>query len=217
MKPYYENRGITIYHGDCREILPGLPEAEVVLTDPPYGMNYQSNYHKGKSTRHDKIAGDEAFPLWMFDLLHPSVAMFVWCRWDMLPDMPLPKSFIVWDKCIHTMGDLKHAFGRQWEGCAFYPGENHSFVSRPVDLIRCQRIPSNQLLHPAEKPVDVLKPLVAAHSADTILDPFMGVGTTLVAAKHLGRKGIGIELEEKYCEIAAKRLGQEVFSYEFAG
>jgi len=209
MTPYYSHKGITIYHGDCREILPHLPKVDLVLTDPPYGIDYQSSWRIDWD-RKEKIHGDDEFPLWIFDLLQPSVAMMVWCRWDILKKLPTPKSFIVWDKGCHSMGDLKHEFGRQWEACAFYPGESHSFIKRPVDIIRTARINPERLIHPNEKPVSAIIPLIKCHPSDTILDPFMGSGTTLVAAKQLGRKAIGIEIEEKYCEIAVNRLAQEV-------
>lgn len=211
-KPYYEKDGVTIYQGDCRELVPYLDRQELVITDPPYGIDYQSAW-RTEWKRKDKIVGDKEFPLWIFDLLKPSIALFVWCRWDTLPILPLPKSFIVWDKVIHGMGDLEHEFGRRWEACAFYPGPNHTFNGRPVDLFKAQRISPDKMVHPNEKPVGAIRPLMESHNG-LILDPFMGSGTTLVAAKELGRKAIGIEIEEKYCEIAAKRLSQDVFKFD---
>ena len=209
IEPYYDDgKGIVIYHGDCREIMPQLPKVDLVLTDPPYGMDYQSN-RRVDWQRFDKIQNDAELPLWIFEL-KPSVALMVWCRWDNLKEIPQPKSFIVWDKGNHSMGDLQHEFGRQWEGIAFYPGEHHSFVKRPADVIRFNRMSPSNLVHPNEKPVGVILPLLLCHPEGLILDPFMGSGTTLRAAKDLGRHAIGIELEEKYCEIAAKRLAQEV-------
>ena len=209
MKPYYEHKGITIYHGDCRDILPHLGGADLILTDPPYGISYQSAW-RTEWQRKQKIHGDEEFPMWIFKELKPRVALFVWCRWDQMRLFPKPKSFIAWDKGNHSMGDLDHEFGRRWEGCAFYPGEYHKFTKRPVDLIIANRISPNDLKHPNEKPVHALTPLIDSHPGEMVLDPFMGSGTTLRAAKDLGRKAIGIEIEEKYCEIAAKRLSQEV-------
>jgi site-specific DNA-methyltransferase (adenine-specific) len=210
--PYYQDDYCTIYHGDCREILPLLPRVDLVLTDPPYGMDYQSARRIGWQ-RKDKIQGDDAFPLWLFELCKPRMALFVWCRWDNLFELPKPKSFIVWDKCSHGMGDLQHEFGRQWESCAFYPADGHRFKYRPVDIIRAAKVPAERLTHPNEKPLAALFPLIDSHEGETILDPFMGSGTTLVAAKALGRKAIGIEIEEKYCAIAVKRLRQEVLDF----
>jgi len=208
VEPYYDHAGITIYHGDCREILPGLEPVDLVLTDPPYGIGYASARRK-PHLRLGNVYGDDKFPLWVFEIKY-SVALFIFCRWDTLAVLPAPKSFIVWDKGCHSMGDLNHEFGRQWEGIAFYPGTEHRFIKRPTDVIRVARMAPAKLIHPTEKPVMVLTPLIECHDARTILDPFMGSGTTLRAAKDLGRKAIGIEIEEKYCEIAAKRLSQEV-------
>ena len=213
MKPYFEDEAVTIYHGDCREMLPDIGEVDLVLTDPPYGIGYQSARRIGWQ-RKDKIHGDESFPLWLFDEIKYTIAMFIWCRWDVLLALPSPKSFIVWDKGVHSMGDLQHEFGRQWEGCAFYPGPEHSFLKRPVDIIRHMRVSPEQLLHPTQKPVGAISPLITSHPGDTILDPFMGSGTTLRAAKDLGRKAIGIEIEERYCEIAAKRMAQSAMLME---
>jgi len=189
--------------------LPYLESIDLVITDPPYGIDYQSA-RRIDWQRKAKIQGDDEFPLWIFTVLEPSVALFVWCRWDLLRIFPAPKSFIVWDKGVHSMGDLEHEYGRQWEAVAFYPGPEHSFIRRPIDIIRCLRVAPEQMVHPNEKPVGAIKPLIYAHPPGLILDPFMGSGTTLRAAKDLNRKAIGIEIEERYCEIAAKRMSQMV-------
>lgn len=209
MKPYYQDKQTTIYHGDSRELLTEICEVDLVLTDPPYGIDYQSAW-RTEWQRKPKIQGDDAFPLWIFEALKPRVALMVWCRWDVLPELPRPKSFIAWDKGNHSMGDLKHEFGRQWEAVAFYPGPKHEFTKRPVDVVRVKRVTAEALCHPCEKPVGACIPFIECHPGETVLDPFMGSGTTLRAAKDLGRKAIGIEIEERYCEIAAKRLAQEV-------
>ncbi len=209
MQPYYQDDAVTIYQGDCREILPQLEPVDLVLTDPPYGMQYQSNYRTA-TAQLPLIRMDGEYPTWIFTALQPRVAMLVWCRWDSLYVIPKPVSLIAWDKGNCSAGDLEHAFGRRWEACAFYPGPEHEFITRPQDLIRVSRMTGAGILHPAEKPVEVMTFLMACHPGEIILDPFMGSGTTLRAAKDLGRKAIGIEIEEKYCEIAAKRMSQEV-------
>ncbi len=211
MIPYFSDDSVTIYHGDCRDILPTLEPVDLVLTDPPYGIDYQSN-RRVVMAQQPKIVGDKAFPVWLFDVLHPSSAMLVFCRWDVLLTMPKPKSFIVWDKGVHGSGDLRHEYGRRWEGCAFYPGWAHGFSHRPQDIIAVPRIPSAKLLHPTEKPLELCRRLLEPNVGTLVLDPFMGVGATLLAAKDLGRKAIGIEIEERYCEIAAKRMSQSVMA-----
>ncbi len=210
MTPYYQDNAVTIFLGDCREIVPSLGKFDLLLTDPPYGMDYQSA-RRTEHQRKPKIYGDLEFPQWALDF-KGLMASFFFCRWDNLSELPKPKSFIVWDKCRHSMGDLEHEYGRQWEAIAFYPGEAHSFTKRPVDVIRVPCVPPCDLLHPNEKPVDLILRLIESHPATTILDPFAGSGTTGRAAKDLGRKCALIEREEKYCEIAARRMEQEVFA-----
>lgn len=206
MKPYYEHAGITIYHGDCREVIPGA-SADLVICDPPYGMNFRSCH---RIIRHDAIAGDSFLPL---DLIEMAIACatraaYIFCRWDNLIDMPKPQSCIAWVKNNWSMGDLLHEHGRQWEACCFYPKAQHEFIKRIPDVIHEAR--TGNELHPTQKPENLMRVLIQANVGDAVLDPFMGSGTTLVAAKVLGRRAIGIELEERYCEIAAKRLAQEV-------
>lgn len=208
IEPYYQEPGITIYNGDCRDIIPHLDQADLVLTDPPHGIDYQSAWRIERE-RKEKITGDNEFPLWIFDIFKPLIALFTFCRWDILSFLPKPKSLIVWDKCVHSMGDLKGEFGRQWEAIAFYPGPQHRFNYRPIDVIRAKRIDPEKLIHPNEKPISVIMPIIKSHPG-TIFDPFMGSGTTLRAAKDLGRKAIGIEIEKKYCDIAIERLRQGV-------
>lgn len=208
-KPYYDEGGITIYHGDCREILPHLPKVDLVLTDPPYGMSFVSNH---RHVKHSAIVNDDALPIdliWL-SMSKASRAAYFFCRWNNLQQMPKPKSVLAWVKNNWSMGDLEHEHGRQWEACCFYAMEGHAFAKRIPDVIFADRTGNN--LHPTEKPQDLLERIILANECELILDPFMGSGTTLRAAKDLGRKAIGIEIEEKYCEIAVRRLAQEVLA-----
>ena len=210
MKPYYEHNGIVIYNADCREVLTTFTKADLVVTDPPYGMAFRSNY---RSVRHASIVGDDALPIEAIsECVAASLrAAYVFCRWDNLIDMPKPRSVLVWVKNNWSMGDLQHEHGRQWEAICFYPKDGHEFIKRIPDVVYADRTGND--LHPTEKPESLLTKIIAANVGDLILDPFMGSGTTLRAAKDLGRRAIGIEIEEKYCEIAAKRLSQEVFQF----
>jgi len=197
--------------GDCLEIMKDIPDKSVdlVLTDPPYGMNYHSNYYKGENP-FDKIYGDETYPAHLIPEFKRIArkAVFSFCRWNNLADVEKPKSFIVWVKNNWSAGDLLHEFGRMWEGILFYPLEAHEFKSREPDVIDCRRIPPTDICHPTEKPIDLIKSLIKNNTdaGDIILDPFFGSGTTGVAAKLLGRQFIGIEISEKYCEIAKQRI-----------
>ena len=208
LRPYYDEAGITIYHADCAQVLPFLDPVDLLLTDPPYGMEFQSNRRKAK---HDKIIGDETLPLGRIHsaIDRATVASYIFCRWDNIPQMPKAKSVLAWVKNTWSMGDLEHEHGRQWEACLFYPGERHAFTRRIPDVIYCERTGND--LHPTQKPIGVISQIIEAYSttAQTILDPFMGSGTTLVAAKNLGKRAIGIERELKYCEIAVRRLAQQ--------
>ena len=195
----------TIINTDCLEYMKTLPDKsfDIIITDPPYGMDFQSNH---RQVQHDKIANDLEFPLWIFAEFNriAKKAVYVFCRWDNIASVPPPKSVLVWVKNNWSMGDLLHEHGRQWEACLFYPQEEHEFIKRIPDVIHATRTGNN--LHPTEKPVELMKTIISANVGDTILDPFMGSGTTLVACKHLGRNAVGIEISEKYCSIAQERL-----------
>jgi len=206
-KPYYKDDFVTIYHGDCREIVPHLGKFDLLLTDPPYGMGFQSNR---RSIKHDRIYGDEALPV---EFLTQAISLahraaYIFCRWENIQELPKPKSVLAWVKNNWSMGDLKHEHGRQWEACCFYANSGHEFLRRIPDVVFADR--TGNELHPTQKPESLLSQIIAANVGDTILDPFAGSGTTGRAAKDLGRKCTLIEREERYCEIAAKRMRQEV-------
>lgn len=191
--------------GDCLEVLKTFPakSIDLVITDPPYGMNFQSHHRK---VQYDKIEGDNKFPIEVFQELFRIAkrGVYVFCRWDNLIEVPPPKSVLAWVKNNWSMGDLKHEHGRQWEAICFYPQEEHEFISRIPDVIHEERTGNNY--HPTEKPVDLLQKLIMANVCETILDPFCGSGSTLMAAKMLHKNYIGIEINEGYAKIARERL-----------
>jgi len=210
---YYQDDAVTIYHGDCREILPTLPKVDAVVTDPPYGIGYRTGWSAETRDHPAKIVGDDSTELRDYAIgLSCNVACFA--TWRCVPPA-VPRACLVWDKGPASgMGDLKMPwkpcfevvwiFGRGWSG------ERSSAVLRGRTMVTSSALGR---AHPHQKPVWLLAELVRKSTAGLVLDPFMGSGTTLRAAKDLGRKAIGIEIEEKYCEIAAKRMQQEVLSF----
>ena len=215
MKPYYQDEAVTIYHSDCRDILPTLKDIDLIITDPPYGISYNSGYYK-YGNPHKPVVGDLSYPVEILNvcLRLATRAVFTFCRWDILHILPKPESVIVWVKNNWSAGDLQHEYGRMWEAIAFYPRSQHKFIGRPSDVIHCDRIAPTALTHPTEKPIPLLKQIIKANVGTTILDPFAGSGTTLMASKELGRRCIGIEIKEEYCETAALRCSQMVFDLD---
>ncbi len=191
--------------GDAREVVAGL-EYDSIVSDPPYGMSFVSNHRIDK---HKAIENDEGVEHLQWSCgLHASHSKNIWMRWDNLRDITKPKSLVTWLKNNHSMGDLEHEHGRKTEVCAFYNGPDHYFPNgRPVDVVFGTR--TGNALHPTQKPVDLMRNVVE-WTAGTVLDMYMGSGTTLVACAKLGRKGIGIELDPEYFEIACKRV-QEAY------
>ncbi len=192
----------TLYLGDCLQVMPALGEVDAVVTDPPYGMSFQSNH---RAVSHRNIANDGSTELLSWACrIKPDHSAYVWMRWDNLADVPMPRSLITWVKNNHSMGDLEHEHGRKTEVCGFYKGPNHFFPQkRPCDVITAPRTGNEH--HPTEKPVTLMHQVVA-WTAGVVVDPFMGSGTTLVACAKMGRKGIGIELDPEYFDIACERV-----------
>jgi site-specific DNA-methyltransferase (adenine-specific) len=215
VKPYYERDGIVIYHGDCREVLPALGPVDLVLTDPPYGIEggVSSGVARGKG---DYAGGfvDDAH-----HIREVVVPVIEWCienaRCVVLTPgnrcfsmYPQPQSFGAF---YQPAAVGMQAFGNLDAQPIFYYGASGgSRMGKPCSYMLTE--PPEHNGHPCPKPLRAWRKLLAVvGTTDGLtLDPFMGSGTTLRAAKDLGRKAIGIEIEERYCEIAAKRLSQEV-------
>jgi site-specific DNA-methyltransferase (adenine-specific) len=206
--PYYSDDLVTIYHGDCRE---WMPEADLLIADPPYGMALDTDYSgmngwSGKGRKWDAVVGDEG-PFDPSHLLRYRRAVIFGAN-HFASRLPDSGGWIVWNKrgdgkpsevafgdcelAWTNVGQSVRMFSKMWHGVARWSEE-------PV-------------LHPTQKPVALMLWLIARYSepGQLVLDPYMGSGPTLIAAKSLGRKAIGIEIEEKYCEIAANRCRQEV-------
>lgn len=220
MTPYYDDGRVTIYHGDCREITAWL-EADVLVTDPPYGMAFFSGHVPGRPPR--KIAGDTTTEVRdavrsMWGDERPWLMFGTWRQ-----PRPLGTTqVLVWDKTDGVgpgMGDLGAAFGTSHEE-VYLGGPWRKQSARRGSVIRTACAMGNpsglvaRMGHPTPKPTDLMETLIAAAPPGTIADPFAGSGSTLVAAKALGRKAIGVELEERYAEIAARRLSQDVLDFE---
>lgn len=208
--PYYQDDHVTLYHGDCREILPSLDRPDLILTDPPYGLGQK--WAGGGGTSRSS---------WRFD---PAEAR----AWDghtvddaveLLPDaadrvviwggnyygLPPSRCWFVWDKKQNDQWTTAQA-EMAWTN-----------LDRPVRVFRMSQVEAHTdmgKVHPTQKPIRLMTWCIAMadreETADLILDPFAGSGTTLRAAKDAGRKAIGIELSEHYCELIVDRLAQEV-------
>lgn len=219
MTPYYNHDGITIYHGDCRDFQD--LRAPLVLTDIPYGeVNRTTNglrsFDKGTADlptiRTSVIA--ELLHLWT------TGSVYVFCGTEQVSQLrsafvraALSTRLCVWEKTNPAPTNGEHIWLSSVEACVFgkKPGATFTgFCASPVF-----RGPSRtETDHTTEKPRWLFEVLVqnSTEPVDTVLDPFMGSGTALHAAKNLGRRAIGIELEERNCEMAARRLDQQVLA-----
>ena len=213
MKPYYEHAGITIYHGDCRDVLPTLT-GDALVTDPPYGIGWS------RATWDDDPA---AYPALMKWLVSEGQRIGGWCfvfqamlnvsrfhEW-------FPEGWRIFAACKNFAQIRPTGVWHSWDPVVFWnsgsnSGPNSGTVNRDYHVGNVAGVFGEHSDHPSPRPLDTMRHIVALAAAEggTILDPFMGSGTTLRAAKDLGRKAIGIELEERYCEIAANRLRQEI-------
>lgn len=211
MEPYYQHAGITIYHGDCRDILPQLARFDLTLTDPPYGIG--ESYASFSDTR-ERVRSlvSEFMPL----ILQSSSRILLTPGNRNGWFYPEPEWTLAW---IFPAGAGANPWGFTcWQPILAYgkdPYLAHGLGGRPDIFIHTETSERNG--HPCPKPIGLWKKLLLRGSVletDLVFDPFCGSGTTLRAAKDLGRKAVGIDIEEQYCEIAARRLSQEVLHFE---
>lgn len=198
---------ITLYNADCREIVDAVAY-ETIISDPPYGMAFRSNH---RVVKHEAIANDGDVGMLQWACALPALhSKYIFCRWDNLVDVPKPKSLVTWVKNNWSMGDLKHEHGRQTEVALFYPGEEHFFANgRPSDVVRAPRTGNDD--HPTQKPVQLMEQVVL-WTAGTVLDMFMGGGSTGVACARLGRAFIGVELSTEYFDTACRAIERAIGS-----
>jgi DNA modification methylase len=201
-EPYYADDLVTLYHGDCRDVLPELGDVDLVLTDPPYGVGV--------------AAWDAVWPEWIEDVaVAPIVALLPGVvnlgklgatfgglpyRWTLNATMPTP---------------ARSPFGFcYWNPCVIFADRNVSLMRQKPDTRAFTPYGDQERWHPSPKPLSVMRWLIDMLPGEVILDPFAGSGTTLRAAKDEGRKAIGVECDEAYCERIVQRLSQGVLDFE---
>lgn len=211
MKPYYEDELVTLYHGDCLKITEWLL-ADVLVTDPPYGVAFQSAWMTG-TQRHKRIAGDET----------TNVRDEALQRWGSKPSLvfgtwrvPRPENVrqrLIWAKGDDPgLGELSMPWGYGDEEM-YVSGNGWSGVRR-TNVYRFPKVAhANNPGHPTPKPVPLMEALIEYAPPGVIADPFAGSGATLLAARNLGRKVIGVECEREYCDLIVSRLAQQAFDF----
>ena len=247
MKPYYEADGITIYHGDCLELLPGLSEIDLVLADPPYssGGAFRADRNRTTSAKYqhthethrtyDDFVGDNrdqrSFEKWSawwmaaaLTAMRPGGVLGCFIDWrnvacvvDAIQMAGLVyRGLVPWHKGTDQRprkGWFRHNVEFVVFGSLGPLETGHAAPGICADGVVYCRVSGIEKQHQTQKPVELLTFLCDVRPDwATVLDPFMGSGTTLVAAKGLGRQAVGIEIEERYCEIAAERLSQTVMA-----
>lgn len=216
---YYADdaNGIYIIHGDCREVLPTLAPVDLVLTDPPYGIGADARQAARAGKQHGAAAAPSKSygPVTHWDVRPPTSEVLrlvvaaggsaiVWGGnyFDLEPQ----SCWLVWDKQTGNNGYADAELA--WTNLG---GAVRTFRHQWMGMLRAASDDGDERVHPTQKPVPLMR-WCLGFAGGSILDPFMGSGTTLRAAKDLGRRAIGIELEERYCEVAAKRLSQEILA-----
>ena len=217
------NKTNIIHNRSCMDIATIIDDNSIdcIITDPPYGIDFQSARKKDKSTWKPKIANDESpYIEWIplaYEKLKWGGRLICFYRWDVQEEFLSAieaagftvKSQIVWDKVMHGMGDLKGEFAPQHELMIYATKGRYEFKgARPKTIYRAQRVSADALVHPNEKPVNLLQALIRDISIkeDIILDFFSGSGSTSVAASIERRQYVAFELDENYVNIANKRI-----------
>jgi site-specific DNA-methyltransferase (adenine-specific) len=218
-EPYFKNDLVTLYHGDCLEITEWL-DADVLVTDPPYGVSWKGidNYTSNGFVRNTKsgIANDNSIDVRDMALnLWGAKPGVVFGSWRI--DRPKNTNHrLIWHKQGQAPGPTKGPFMSQDEEI-YIIGKGFISTSPPMRSVIATK--ENRSLevarvgHPTPKPVGLMEILIKRCPLGVLADPFAGSGATLIAARNLGRKSIGVEMEERYCELIANRLSQEAFDF----
>ena len=210
-----------LYKGDCLEVMNKLIKKNIkvdaIITDPPYGINFKSNYRKEKYNliqNDDNLEFLDLFFKKTYELLIDNAHIYIFCSWHNVDKFKIAfekyfklKNIIVWEKNNTSMGDLKGSYAPKHEFILFgHKGRRLRNGKRLPDVLQANR--TGNKLHPTQKPISLLQIFIEQSSNETeiILDPFMGSGSTGVAALNTNRKFIGIELDRKYFNIAKDRL-----------
>jgi DNA modification methylase len=207
IEPYYEHAGVTIYHGDCLDILPELDTFDVGFADPPY--NYGFDYGPGCNDKRAPVEYAGWCGRW-FDMLRAQAErIYVTPGYGNLYQWlgRAPNGMACWYKPGNPSGAGIFQFC-EWEPVLVW-GKGRIGGS---DVWKATINPTfkGKLGHPCPKPLLLLERILTTSKGTSVVDPFVGSGTTLVVAKKLGMRAVGIEQNEAYCELAAKRCGQEV-------
>ena len=211
-EPYYQDEHVTLWHGDCLTETAWL-SADVLVSDVPYGIDYRSNQRRQTLARSiagdkDTVARDTVLQEWG---TRPALIFGTW----RIERPAGTRQVLIWD--------TKGALGMGAMDLPWKPAHQEIYVlgrgftgRRTSDVLTVAPVQSlgyNGRLHPHQKPVELMQALIDKCPPGIIADPFAGSGSTLVAAKALGRKAVGVELDERYCEVIAKRLAQGVLDF----
>lgn len=216
MIPYYQDEFVTLYHGDCMDSLEKWTTADVLVTDPPYGISWSQREYASDNQTKNVIANDG-------DTAIRDAALKAWGKrpWIVFGSWKAPrpadtKTRLIWHKTGSNPGPLNAAFMSNDEEIYVSAGGFRKSSPPLRSVITTNESRSTQVQrigHPTPKPVGLMEILVDRCPPGVIADPFAGSGATLIAAKNLGRKAVGVEMEEKYCEIIAKRCAQDVLDF----
>ncbi len=220
--PYYDQDGITIYHADCADILPTIDPADVdlLLTDPPYGININTDFsglsgtsdwnrrkghYQGKT--YQRVVGDESH----FDPTHltlPFEQCVLFGANHFYDKLPAEGTWHVWDKRDGLNSNMMSDFEVFWS--SFPSGPSRLYRHKWLGYMRASEV--GEHLHPTQKPTSLMVTIVDkwTQPGDLIFDPYMGSGPVAQACHVLGRRYIGVEIVEDYCQIAVDRLAQQV-------
>ena len=227
MRLYYETALGRLWHGDCLEGLKNINSAGMVITDPPYGVNYEGgHFHSGDVNivrKRERLENDDtdiyerAIPAILSATSGPCYVFFSDSKtYNIYKALDKAKAdihaLLIWHKTNATYAAMNAQYKQRHEPILYFKrkGGNTAWCGKSTEatILHFPRPASNEF-HPTQKPVSLIMHLILNHTDNIVLDPFFGSGTTAVACERLQRRWIGIEISEEYYEIAARRIEQE--------